>query len=90
MDKNSPEYKKYRREISRRYRQRNPQKKLARKAGEVIPKQPCELCLQKGITNMDVEAHHDDHKKPWNVRWLCKKHHEQVDTELERRRKNAQ
>ncbi len=88
MDKNSPEYKAYRREISRKHRQAHPEKKAARVAGAVLTKKPCELCLLEGITNMAVEAHHDDYKKPWDVRWLCKKHHEMVDTELDRRRKS--
>lgn len=82
MDKNSKEYKKYRRKISRRHRAKHPDKVIARKAGSVLKKKPCEIC-----GSLEVEAHHDDYKKPWKVRWLCKKHHEEVDTELERRRK---
>lgn len=89
MDKNSPEYKKYRREISRKHRQAHPEKKLARVAGSTLTKEPCERCLVDGITNLKVEAHHDDYKKPWRVRWLCKTHHEEVDTELDRIRKEA-
>lgn len=84
MDKNSREFKRYRRGISRRHRAKHPNKVIARKAGEVLPKKRCELCEE---LNMDTEAHHDDYKKPWKVRWLCKKHHEEVDTELERKRK---
>ena len=82
MDKNSPEYKKYRREIARKHRAAHPEKKLARKAGEILPKKPCEVC-----GSLVVEAHHDNYKKPWKVRWLCKKHHEEEDTRLERERR---
>ena len=82
VDTSSPEYKRYRREISRKHRAANPMKKLARKAGEILPKKPCEVCGE-----LEVEAHHDDYKKPWKVRWLCKKHHEEVDTELDKRKK---
>ena len=80
MDKDSPEFKKYRREIARVHRQEHPEKKMARKAGEQLPKKPCVLCAREGIQNMLVEAHHDDYHKPWTVDWLCKTHHEEVDT----------
>lgn len=86
MDKSSPEYRKYRRRISHNHRAKHPDKVRARVAGQVLNKKPCELCLKEGITNMDAEAHHDNYKKPWKVRWLCKKHHEEVDTELARRK----
>ena len=33
-------------------------------------KKPCEIC---GATKVD--AHHDDYTKPSEVRWLCRKHH---------------
>ena len=38
----------------------------------VIKRQPCEICNE-----MKVDAHHDDYNKPLDVRWLCRKHHNQ-------------
>ncbi len=35
-------------------------------------RQACEIC-----GNKKVHAHHDDYKKPLNVRWLCPAHHSQ-------------
>ena len=89
MEKGSKEWKAYRREISRKHRIAHADKVRARIAGSTLGKKPCELCLVDGITTLDVEAHHDDYKKPWKVRWLCKAHHEQVDTELDRARKRS-
>lgn len=37
----------------------------------LMKKQPCEVCGSK--TNL--EAHHDDYSKPYDVRWLCRIHH---------------
>ena len=42
------------------------------RAGLLI-KQPCEVCG----TEEKIEAHHDDYMKPLDVRWLCKKHHQE-------------
>ena len=51
-------------------------KKIARSAsheaiisGKLV-RQPCETCGE-----LVVEGHHDDYTKPLEVRWLCKKHH---------------
>lgn len=38
-----------------------------------LKKQPCEICG----TDKAIEAHHDDYAQPMNIRWLCKKHHEE-------------
>jgi hypothetical protein len=43
------------------------------KAG-FLAKEPCEICG----TNKKVEAHHDDYTKPMDIRWLCKKHHDEL------------
>lgn len=44
------------------------------KSGKLL-KQPCEVC---GADR--VEAHHDDYSRPLDVRWLCKRHHEDLHT----------
>lgn len=36
----------------------------------LLLKFPCEVC-----NNVEVEAHHDDYNKPYEIRWLCFKHH---------------
>jgi len=37
-----------------------------------IQKNNCELC-----NDPNVQAHHDDYDKPFNVRWLCDHHHKE-------------
>jgi hypothetical protein len=67
----------------RRRRQRDPEKVRARalankakRRGKLVP-QPCEVC---GATEQ-IEMHHRDHSRPYDVRWLCRPHHRQVDRE---------
>lgn len=36
----------------------------------LLKREPCEIC---GDTK--VEAHHTDYSKPFDVKWLCRKHH---------------
>lgn len=43
----------------------------ALKRGDLI-KKPCEICGDK-----EVQGHHPDYSKPLDVRWLCKKHHQE-------------
>ncbi len=43
--------------------------RVARRRGDII-KQPCEVC---GDTKGN--AHHDDYRKPLELRWLCRSHH---------------
>lgn len=37
--------------------------------GILVP-EVCEMCGEA-----KVEAHHDDYSQPYNIRWLCFKHH---------------
>ena len=50
--------------------------------GELI-RQPCERC---GTTD-HVVAHHEDYNKPLDVLWLCKHHHMERHSELDRMEK---
>ena len=36
-----------------------------------LEKGPCRVC---GVTK-DVEAHHQDYSKPFEIFWFCRKHH---------------
>jgi hypothetical protein len=38
----------------------------------VLYKKPCEICGEK------AHGHHDDYWRPFDVRWLCPKHHREA------------
>jgi hypothetical protein len=74
--KGRPEFKQKKNEQGARYRERNRHKIRIRgiayqamKNGRLV-KKPCEVCGKE-----KVEMHHDDYRKPLEVRWLCKVHH---------------
>ena len=57
------------------WKKRNPEKKEAHRivlnafrSGE-LRRLPCEICGNVGF------AHHDNYSKPFDIRWLCRKHH---------------
>lgn len=62
-------------------RERHPEKYHARMAVDNavrdgrLTRKPCEVC---GTTDR-VQAHHDDYSKPFDVKWLCFKHHREVE-----------
>lgn len=58
------------------WRKRNPKSYLAHllvrnvlRIG-VLERQPCVVCGA-----LKVDAHHEDYDKPYDVVWLCRKHH---------------
>jgi len=66
-------------QYQRKMRANNPHKAkawysvaIAIKKGVLI-RRPCEVC---GATK--THAHHDDYRKPLDVRWLCFRHHREV------------
>lgn len=61
------------------YKNKYPEKYKSRritrnaiKRGDLI-RLPCEVC---GIKK--TEAHHKDYKKPFDIQWLCPKHHREL------------
>ena len=58
------------------WRKRNPKSYLAHLSVQsalrlgVIEKAPCEVC---GCEK--AEAHHADYERPYDVNWLCRRHH---------------
>lgn len=59
--------------------QRDPLKQKARAAVRhaiadgKLKREPCEQCREP-----KSQAHHDDYSKPFDVRWLCAKHHKEI------------
>jgi len=61
------------------WREKNPEKVAAHRKVFVAKRNGTlkqEACFC-GSTN--TQAHHDDYSKPFQVRWLCKKHHASAD-----------
>lgn len=78
------------RDTLRKARSKNPLANRARakllravKLG-LISRMPCSVC-----GGVDSEGHHEDHSKPLEVIWLCKKHHAEADNKLRRDRRTA-
>lgn len=42
---------------------------------------PCEMCGA-----FKTEAHHEDYRRPLDVQWLCRQHHEQADAMIAARK----
>lgn len=66
-------------EHKKNWRRRNPEKakahdifRAAVRRKEIV-RQACEVC-----GNPKSEGHHDDYAKPLDVRWLCRKHHDEI------------
>ncbi len=70
------------RKASRNYRLCHPEKIKTRYtinnalvAGKLTRPSPCEGCLKKRF----AQAHHEDYSKPFEIDWLCKKCHVNVN-----------
>jgi hypothetical protein len=67
----------------RNYIKSNPYKFLAHASVRSAIKlgimniEPCMVCGE-----LEVEAHHEDYQRPYDVKWLCKKHHVERHQEL--------
>ena len=42
-----------------------------------IKKEPCKIC-----GNPNIVGHHEDYSKPYDVIWVCRKHHYQIHYRL--------
>jgi hypothetical protein len=82
LNKKASEWKERNRERVKEYfkndRKRNPFKRAARsytnaaiKEGILIRPKNCEMCMKECL----AEAHHEDYKKPLDIKWLCRKCH---------------
>jgi hypothetical protein len=66
--------------VSRNYRARHPVRAKAHNAinhaisNGTLKKKPCAIC-----EGLEVEAHHIDYSKPFEVIWLCRNHHLKAD-----------
>ncbi len=75
------------RNSTRKYREKNPEKKKAQDAvyravrrGELIIPEHCQICNRKG----QVEAHHAQYgkEKRTSVIWICKRCHEKISRKM--------
>lgn len=60
-----------------KYNARNPERRKAWHLAKQLPLQPCEVC-----GNPKTDRHHDDPKKPLDVKFLCRRHHRARHREL--------
>jgi hypothetical protein len=49
----------------------------ALRTGKIIKPDKCDIC---GCASDNIQAHHDDYNKPFDVVWACQKCHSQLDT----------
>jgi hypothetical protein len=74
-----------RRKMAKRRREGTPEQllriearakvRLALSSGK-LTREACEVCGTNG-----GHAHHDDYSEPLNVRWLCRRHHDELHRE---------
>ena len=88
--KKDPKLRKRRNELQRKWVAENSLKRAAHvmvgkalKRGE-LRKGPCDVCGKK-----KTEAHHDDYLRPFDIRWLCKKHHTEVHVGLRNKQRDT-
>lgn len=79
------DYLESRRQSSKKSRRKRPHVWKARsdlnnaiRSGRIIRK-PCEVCGEP-----NTHGHHDDYSRPLDVRWLCRKHHDEYHSRLKR------
>ena len=76
------DYSEYQREYFRKYRS-IPEQKLRNNARNAVNNAITQGKLQRQQCETDScvvvgEAHHDDYTKPLDIKWLCRKHHEEL------------
>jgi hypothetical protein len=86
VKRSTPEYKEKSRERTARYAEKNKSKvksrlaiKHAIEAGK-LQRKPCEICG----SSENIQAHHEDYSKPFDVIWLCLEHHNWIHCKVGR------